>query len=45
MVLGVKAAESHAADGVVPPEEESVQTQTVFRLCLYCALKSGLPLL
>lgn len=37
MVLGVKTAESHSADGVVPPEEESVQTQTDFFLILhYC---------
>lgn len=40
MVLGVKTAESHTADWVVPPEEQSVQTQTVFRLHLNCAIMS-----
>lgn len=29
MVLGVKTAKGHAADGVVPPEEQSVQKQTL----------------
>lgn len=38
VVLGVKTAESHTADGVVPPEEQPVHTQTLFRLCSCCAL-------
>lgn len=37
VVLGVKTAESHAADGIVPPEEQSVQRQTLFS-ALMCHL-------
>lgn len=45
VVLGVKTAESHTGDGVVPPEEQSVQTQTLFRLHSHCALMCHLLLL